>query len=156
MTCAKTSESPIDIQVESAAGKTKMIEMLQFLVNECRQTLYLKGFELYGSMMESERAVEWAKAIAKEYYYDLIGQFQFEDSVKYTLNVVDAGNQTLKTKPNEPITIQVTRKYVPDYLLRSSASGHNEEVLEGEKEEEDVKRQSENVTVENDEMVRNQ
>ncbi|ETO07946.1 hypothetical protein RFI_29444 [Reticulomyxa filosa] len=109
--------------------------------------LYLKGFELYGSMR--------AKAIAKEYYYDLIGQFQFEDSVKYAINVVDAGNQTLKIKPNEPITIQVTRKYIPDYLLRSSASGHNEEVFEGKKEE-DVKRQNENVTVENDEMVSNQ
>ncbi|ETN99483.1 hypothetical protein RFI_37988, partial [Reticulomyxa filosa] len=70
----KTSESPIGIQVESVTGKTKMIEMLQFLVNECRQTLYLKGFELYGLVRESERAIEWAKAIAKEYYYDLIGQ----------------------------------------------------------------------------------
>ncbi|ETO06589.1 hypothetical protein RFI_30803 [Reticulomyxa filosa] len=193
----KTSESPIGIQVESATGKTKMIEMLQFLVNECRQTLYLKGFELYGLVRESERAIEWAKAIAKEYYYDLIGQdigelvigseiyssfanevqpseYLFtshvnalhllttapsnsnsKTPVKYALNVVDAGNQILKTKPNEPITAQVTRKYVPDYLLRSSANGQNEEDLEGEKEE-DVKRQSENDTVENDGMISSQ
>ncbi|ETO01591.1 hypothetical protein RFI_35849 [Reticulomyxa filosa] len=148
-----------------------------------------------------KRVIECAKATAKEYYYDLIGQdigelvirleiyssfanevqsseylfashvnalhllitrgvvqFQFEDSVKYALNVVDAGNQTLKTKPNEPITTQVTREYVLDYLVRSSANGQNEENLKREKEEEeeDMKRQSENNTVENDEMVSNQ
>ncbi|ETN97756.1 hypothetical protein RFI_39770 [Reticulomyxa filosa] len=44
-------------------------------------------------------------------------------------------------------------KYVPDYLVRSSANGQNEEDLKGEKE--DVKRQSENDNVENDEMVSN-
>ncbi|ETO07235.1 hypothetical protein RFI_30158 [Reticulomyxa filosa] len=75
-----------------------MTEMLQFLVNKCRQTLHLKGFELYGSMRESERAIEWAKAIAKKYYHNLIGQFQFEDSVKYALNVVGCWKSNIENK----------------------------------------------------------
>ncbi|ETO14823.1 hypothetical protein RFI_22545 [Reticulomyxa filosa] len=147
-----------------------MIEMLQFLVNKCRQTLYLKGFELYGSMRESERAVEWTKAIAKEYYYDLIGQdigelvigseiySPFANEVQFSeyLFASHVNALLLLIMPNEPITTQVTREYVPDYLVRSSANGQNEEYLKEEKEEEDVKRQSENNTVENNEMVSNQ
>ncbi|ETO08287.1 hypothetical protein RFI_29102, partial [Reticulomyxa filosa] len=160
MTCAKTSKSSIDIQMEKAAGKTKMIEMLQFLVKDFYYDLIgqdigklVIGSEMYSSFANEVQPSEYLLTNHVNALHLLITrgvvQFQFEDLVKYDLNVVDAGNQTLKTKPNEPIATQVTPKYIPDYLVRSFANSQNEEDLKGEKEE-DMKRQSENDTVEND------